>query len=217
MHPPEPRGAAWLIYSHSALRRRAHPVRQPPPRAGRARLGLQPLLTGRELAGLPGGQDARRVGVPAPAAVALREHQHVLRERRQVAAAHRAAVGRGLQVRGPADVPPARLRRLSHASKHGTGGGGGRVSSGFVEHRDERIVVETGRYRITGLLRLPRDGYRSRLTDYLNASERGFVPLTDVELEPLDGTGVPERCPFLALSVGHIVLAMPAVAEQPAE
>ena len=51
----------------------------------------------------------------------------------------------------------------------------GRVSSGTVEHRDERIVVETDRYRITGMLRLPRDGYRSRLTDYLNSSERAFL------------------------------------------
>ncbi len=79
-----------------------------------------------------------------------------------------------------------------------------------MEHRDERIIVETNRYRLTGLLRLPRDGYRSRLTDYLNASERSFLPLTDVEIEPLDGGRGPTRRPFLALSIRHIVLAMPA-------
>jgi hypothetical protein len=79
-----------------------------------------------------------------------------------------------------------------------------------VEHRDERIVVETDRYRITGVLRLPRDGYRSRLTDYLNASERTFLPLTDVEISDL-GTEMPrEYRPFMALSLRHIVLAMPA-------
>jgi hypothetical protein len=77
-----------------------------------------------------------------------------------------------------------------------------------VEHRDERIVVETDRYRITGMLRLPRDGYRSRLTDYLNSSERMFVALTDVELVPFDG-GERERLPFLAVSLNHVVLAMP--------
>jgi hypothetical protein len=81
-----------------------------------------------------------------------------------------------------------------------------------VEHRDERIVVETDRYRITGLLRLPRDGYRSRLTDYLNSSERAFVALTDVELEPFDG-GERQRCPFLAVSLSHVVLAMPLEGE----
>jgi hypothetical protein len=79
-----------------------------------------------------------------------------------------------------------------------------------VEQRDERIVLETERYRITGALRLPRDGYRSRLTDYLNASERAFIPLTDVTMSRLDGTGEMEHREFLALSLGHIVLAMPA-------
>jgi hypothetical protein len=79
-----------------------------------------------------------------------------------------------------------------------------------VEHRDERIVVETERYRITGALRLPRDGYRSRLTDYLNASERAFIPLTDVTLSRLDGTDGVEHREFLVLALNHIVLAMPA-------
>ena len=78
-----------------------------------------------------------------------------------------------------------------------------------MEHRDEQIVVETPRHRITGMLRLPRDGYRSRLTDYLNASERAFLPLTDVEVSTLDGAGEPERRAFLAVSLTHIVLAMP--------
>ena len=73
-----------------------------------------------------------------------------------------------------------------------------------------RIIVETDRHRITGLLRLPADGYRSRLTDYLNASERVFVALTDVEVAGLQGEVRVERRPFLALSLRHIVLAMPA-------
>jgi hypothetical protein len=83
-----------------------------------------------------------------------------------------------------------------------------------VEHRDERIIVETARYRITGTLRLPRDGYRSRLTDYLNASERSFLPLTDVEIAPLEGPNGAERRAFVALSLSQIVLAMPADARR---
>jgi hypothetical protein len=79
-----------------------------------------------------------------------------------------------------------------------------------VDTRDERILIETDRYRITGMLRLPKDGYRSRLTDYLNASERSFLPLTDVEIVPLDNGASPQRRPFMALSLRHIVLAMPA-------
>jgi hypothetical protein len=78
-----------------------------------------------------------------------------------------------------------------------------------MEHIEERIVVETARYRITGILRLPRDGYRSRLTDYLNSSERAFIALTDVEVASLERGSV-ERHPFLALSLQHVVLAMPA-------
>jgi hypothetical protein len=79
-----------------------------------------------------------------------------------------------------------------------------------VEHRDERIVVETDRHRIIGDLHLPRDGYRSRLTDYLNAADRSFIALTDVEVSSLEATGTVERRAFLALSLSHIVYAMPA-------
>jgi hypothetical protein len=79
-----------------------------------------------------------------------------------------------------------------------------------MDHRDERIIVETNRHRITGVLRMPSDGYRSRLTDYLNASERAFVALTDVEVSTIEAEPRVEHRPFLALSLRHIVLAMPA-------
>ncbi len=79
-----------------------------------------------------------------------------------------------------------------------------------VETREERIIVETDRHRISGLLRLPADGYRSRLTDYLNSSERLFLALTDVEVTALDGAPRVEQRDFVALSLRHIVLAMPA-------
>jgi len=78
-----------------------------------------------------------------------------------------------------------------------------------MEHRDLRILAETDRHRITGIIHLPRDGYRSRLTDYLNASERAFLALTDVQIETLDGSSVQHR-PFLALALSHVVLVTPA-------
>jgi hypothetical protein len=78
-----------------------------------------------------------------------------------------------------------------------------------VDQRLKQIIAETGRYRVTGMLRLPPDGYRSRLSDYLNAPERSFLPLTDVELTPLDGSGPAEQHAFLALSLSHIVFAVP--------
>jgi len=82
-----------------------------------------------------------------------------------------------------------------------------------MEHRDERIVLETARYRISGLLSLPRDGYSSRLTDFLNAAERDFIALTDVDLMALDGDGPPEHRDFIALARNQIVLAAPVEPE----
>ena len=73
----------------------------------------------------------------------------------------------------------------------------------------KRIIAETERYRIIGFLRLPQDGYRSRLSDYLNAPERSFLPLTDVELTPLTRSGDVEQHKFLALALSHIVFAVP--------
>ncbi|MGH2871432.1 MAG: DUF6812 domain-containing protein [Solirubrobacteraceae bacterium] len=82
-----------------------------------------------------------------------------------------------------------------------------------MEQRDERVIIETERHRIVGVLRLPADGYRSRLTDYLNASERQFLALTDVEVASLEAPSRVERREFVALSVRHVVLAMPAASD----
>jgi hypothetical protein len=81
-----------------------------------------------------------------------------------------------------------------------------------MEHRQERIRLETSRYRIEGLVMLARDGYRSRVSDVLNASERDFLTLTDVTIEPLDG-GAPEDHPFLAVARSHIVFAVSPLEE----
>jgi hypothetical protein len=78
---------------------------------------------------------------------------------------------------------------------------------GSVDQRRERICLETARHRIEGDLTLARDGYRSRVSDVLNAAERDFLTLTDVELESLDG-GPVERHPFLVLARRHIVFVV---------
>lgn len=75
------------------------------------------------------------------------------------------------------------------------------------QHRTERITFETERHRITGLLTLARDGYRSRVSDLLNANERSFVSLVDATVEQLDGSGS-EQHEFVAVSRRHIVLAI---------
>jgi hypothetical protein len=73
-----------------------------------------------------------------------------------------------------------------------------------VEQRQERVSLETNRHRITGEMTLAREGYRSRVSDVLNASERDFLALTAVTIEPLDG-GEPVRHEFLAIGRRHIV------------
>ncbi len=55
-----------------------------------------------------------------------------------------------------------------------------------MQHRNERVYIETERHRISGVLTLARDGYRSRVSDFLNASEREFIALTDVVVELVD-------------------------------
>ncbi len=78
-----------------------------------------------------------------------------------------------------------------------------------TEHRHERVRIETERQRIEGSLTLARDGYRSRVSDVLNASERDFLTLTDVTVEPLAG-GPVELHAFLTLARRHIVFAVAA-------
>ena len=83
-----------------------------------------------------------------------------------------------------------------------------------TEERRERIRLETPRHRIEGSLMLARDGYRSRVSDMLNASERDFLTLTDVTLTPLDG-GPGERHPFMAIARAHIVYVVAPNADAP--
>lgn len=78
-----------------------------------------------------------------------------------------------------------------------------------MQLRHERVELETTRHRMIGTLTLSREGYRSRISDMLNATERDFVALTDVEITPLTGSGAPRRHPFVAIHRSHIVYAVP--------
>ena len=78
-----------------------------------------------------------------------------------------------------------------------------------MDHRQERIQIETERHRIEGSLTLARDGYRSRVSDVLNASESDFLTLTEVTVEPLEG-GPVELHEYLTLARRHIVFAVAA-------
>jgi uncharacterized protein DUF6812 len=78
-----------------------------------------------------------------------------------------------------------------------------------VDRRTERVRIETERLRIEGGLTLARDGFRSRVSDMLNAAERDFITLTDVTVAPLEG-GPRELHPYLTLARRHIVFVVNA-------
>jgi Family of unknown function (DUF6812) len=82
-------------------------------------------------------------------------------------------------------------------------------AEGNVDQRRERVRIETQRHRIEGVVTLARDGYRSRVSDVLNASERDFITLTEVTVSPLEG-GPVELHAYMSLARRHIVFAVAA-------
>ncbi len=83
-----------------------------------------------------------------------------------------------------------------------------------IDRRKERVRIETEHHRIEGALTLARDGFRSRVSDVLNAAERDFITLTDVTVAPREG-GPVELHPYLSIARRHIVFAV-AAPEDPA-
>jgi hypothetical protein len=77
------------------------------------------------------------------------------------------------------------------------------------EVRLERIVVETDRYRVEGDVKLPQEGYRSRISDYINRPEQEFLTLINVELRSIDGSGRDWDSPIIMLARRHIRLIVP--------
>ena len=78
-----------------------------------------------------------------------------------------------------------------------------------MDHRLETVIVETDRYRIEGKLTLPREGYRSRLSDYVNQRDRDFFAFSEATMTPLSGEGRSKTVPFLMVARRHVVLVMP--------
>jgi hypothetical protein len=75
-----------------------------------------------------------------------------------------------------------------------------------LDLREEQVVLETDRYRISGTLTLPREGYRSRLSDYVNQRDREFFTLSEATVESLDSPGDSRRTSFLMVGRNHIRL-----------
>jgi hypothetical protein len=77
-----------------------------------------------------------------------------------------------------------------------------------MHFRRLRVRLETERHVIVGTLQLPNEGYRSRMTDFLNSHDSDFLPVTDAELTVRAGNAPAERHEYLAVSVRHIVLGV---------
>jgi hypothetical protein len=77
-----------------------------------------------------------------------------------------------------------------------------------MHYRRERVRIETQRHEIEGTLQLPNEGYRSRITDFLNAHERDFLAVTDAEIRWLDAGRPPEHHEFIALAVRQVVMVL---------
>ena len=76
-----------------------------------------------------------------------------------------------------------------------------------MDTRVERIVLETARHRIVGDLTLPREGYRSRLSDYLNRGDMAFIPLANAVVTAIDDRGSAQERDFIAVGRTHVHLA----------
>jgi Family of unknown function (DUF6812) len=75
-----------------------------------------------------------------------------------------------------------------------------------VDHRQERVLLETDRQRIVGLVTLPPEGYQSRFSDFLNRTDVAFLPLVDVEITLLESGEVMKQ-DFVAIGKPHIRFA----------
>jgi len=81
-----------------------------------------------------------------------------------------------------------------------------------METRTERVVLQTPNHETTGDIPLPKEGFRSRLSDFLNHGDQNFISLVDAEVAPRNGSasGEASRRSFIAVARSHVQLAYPA-------
>ena len=78
-----------------------------------------------------------------------------------------------------------------------------------MDTRTERVVLETPSHQIIGDLNLPRDGFRSRLSDFLNRDDVVFIALTDAKIIKNGSNGDSIKRSFIAVARDHVQLAYP--------
>jgi hypothetical protein len=85
---------------------------------------------------------------------------------------------------------------------------GGMEAQAGGPRRRERVRFETDRHMVVGDVTLPPEGYQSRFSDAVNRGDIAFIPLTEVEITPLEG-GPCERREFIVLAKAHVRVAHP--------
>jgi hypothetical protein len=78
-----------------------------------------------------------------------------------------------------------------------------------MDLRRAHVVIETDRYRVEGDMTLPKEGYRSRLSDHVNRRDQEFFTVQDAKLTALDGSGRDWNAAVIMLARRHIRLVAP--------
>jgi hypothetical protein len=78
-----------------------------------------------------------------------------------------------------------------------------------MERKRERVLLETGRYRIEGEVMLPPEGYKSRLSDHLNDPQHEFLIVLDALLTPFDNPDSSFRSGVVMLQRARIDVILP--------
>jgi uncharacterized protein DUF6812 len=92
-----------------------------------------------------------------------------------------------------------------------TGKGDKRMADAATKFKGKQVEVEifTDTYKIRGTLFVPlaaKDGYSTRLSDFLNNPEKAFLALTHVSVEALPDPDMKWDTPFLAVNKSVITM-----------
>jgi hypothetical protein len=78
-----------------------------------------------------------------------------------------------------------------------------------MELRTEKVRIETDRYRIDGQITLPSEGFRSRLSDFVNQRDRDFFAIQDAHVIELGNKGSAEEVDFVMVAKQHVRVIRP--------
>jgi hypothetical protein len=78
-----------------------------------------------------------------------------------------------------------------------------------MELRTEKVRIETDRYRIDGQITLPSEGFRSRLSDFVNQRDRDFFAIQDAHVVEFGNEKDAEDVKFVMVAKQHVRVITP--------